>query len=695
MIIGRRAAKYLTMLISPPKLKKTIKALIKNLDVTKTITLYKELNKNTNQAKKILVIEPNRAHGEVIVGIVKYLIDLGFEVDVLLRSELIAENPFKRFKHKNIRIFEVSLFILYFMTKQLVARYKKTIISSSAFYCWIKTKDEQITYLSFLRDFAQGVDTKNILLIEHDLNDIERFAEQELLNNHQIITLADLGKAVFVNPHYFGPVVNLPKNTVTNFIVVGGIEIARKNHQALIAAVQNLVSQEILDFKITIIGEGTIEALPEEIASFIEIKGRLDFEKMYDELDKADFFMPLLDQDNIAHNRYLTTATSGSFQLIYGFLKPAIINQKFAEIHKFNTQNAIVYNNNDLTTAMLAAINISRDKYSLMQNSLKALTNDIYKKSLANLASAIAGKKIPIVFAFDDNYALPAYIAIKSLLDSKDQATEYDIFVLYSDINNKNIKLFNKLAKINWIEVAEGQFANFPIGWSGIATYYRLIIQDLIPQYDTIIWSDVDVLFKKDLSNVYSQNIDSFYWAGVKAEYNNDQVCIHKHFENNKNEFIYMPGFMLINAKKMREEGMTAKFFDVIREYNTELKFFDLDVLNLACDKIGEISFDYCVLENIYENNDISTAPEYPWLNKVYGHQALQNAKSDPAIIHYAGKDIKIWLRELDVIPQYYLGYIKNSPFFSIYRQKFRKLMSIIDLSKKARKKWRKLSKTL
>ena len=33
--------------------------------------------------------------------------------------------------------------------------------------------------------------------------------------------------------------------------------------------------------------------------------------------------------------------------------------------------------------------------------------------------------KIPIVFAFDDNYALPASIAIKSLIDSKDVNTDY------------------------------------------------------------------------------------------------------------------------------------------------------------------------------------------------------------------------------------------------------------------------------
>ena len=36
----------------------------------------------------------------------------------------------------------------------------------------------------------------------------------------------------------------------------------------------------------------------------------------------------------------------------------------------------------------------------------------------------MSNKKIPVVFAFDDNYALPASVAIQSLIDSKAPTTE-------------------------------------------------------------------------------------------------------------------------------------------------------------------------------------------------------------------------------------------------------------------------------
>ena len=41
--------------------------------------------------KKIMVMEPNPFHGEVIPGVVEYLIKLGYSVDLFVRKELIMD----------------------------------------------------------------------------------------------------------------------------------------------------------------------------------------------------------------------------------------------------------------------------------------------------------------------------------------------------------------------------------------------------------------------------------------------------------------------------------------------------------------------------------------------------------------------------------------------------------------------------
>lgn len=275
-------------------------------------------------------------------------------------------------------------------------------------------------------------------------------------------------------------------------------------------------------------------------------------------------------------------------------------------------------------------------------------------------------KKIPIVFAFDDNYALPASIAIKSLWDNKKGDTEYDVFVLYSSLKKETIEKFNGISPINWIQVDKSFFKDAPINniWSDVV-YYRLLIQDLIPQYDKIIWSDVDVLFQGDLSNIYDTNLDDYYWAGVIAERQDEPNGIHAKFSENKNPYIHMSGFMVINAQKMRQDNMKAKFFETIKIFGSRLKFFDLDVLNLACDKIKSVPFEYCVLENIFDAEDIKKTKDYGWLCGFYSEQELQKAKKNPTIIHYAGQRIKIWNREYSKIPPYYWEYIKFSPFYN------------------------------
>ena len=125
-----------------------------------------------------------------------------------------------------------------------------------------------------------------------------------------------------------------------------------------------------------------------------------------------------------------------------------------------------------------------------------------------------------------------------------------------------------------------------------------------------------------------------------------------------------MPGFMVIDTKLWREKKMWNRFMEIIKNYGRGLKFFDLDIMNLAADKIYPIPFEYCVLENIYDADNIETAKEYPWLERSQGKEALLHAKEHPVIIHYAGRNPKIWKRSKMEIPAYYWVYIEKSPFY-------------------------------
>lgn len=275
-----------------------------------------------------------------------------------------------------------------------------------------------------------------------------------------------------------------------------------------------------------------------------------------------------------------------------------------------------------------------------------------------------AVQHIPIVFAFDDNFALPATIAIKSLIDTAGSNTVYDVIVFYDKLKEKTRKIFDSIYPIRWVKVDYNLLKDAPVGVRGIATYYRLLMADLLPEYDRVIWSDVDVLFCDDISDIYNMDMHGADWAGIIAEKQNEKNGIHTHFLENKKDYIYMPGFMVADTKQWREKGMFNRFLKTIRDFGPRLKMFDLDVLNLTADKIAAVPFEYCVLEQIWNNVDITKAPEYPWLVKGQGYDTLISAKENVKIVHYAGLPVKIWLRPIQDVSWEYLPYLVSSPMF-------------------------------
>lgn len=269
---------------------------------------------------------------------------------------------------------------------------------------------------------------------------------------------------------------------------------------------------------------------------------------------------------------------------------------------------------------------------------------------------------IPIVFTFDKRIILAAAVAIKSLIQNAKDST-YEIHILHSDIELKYQKEFNELTKnskhticFHYIDPKTFKGLKKSKGsWREIV-YYRLMIPEVLRNYDKVIYSDVDVFFKGDLEEVYNLNIEDYELGAVKAEKNTQDAIGHKYFNENKNEFIFWSGFLLLNCKKLREENYFEKFLKTARVFYDRLKYFDLDVMNLTCDKIYPVDFSYCVLETIYAFDDYKKAPEYEFLKEVYSEKEIIEAKTNPKIIHYAGKLGKPWRRKNP--PLYYKEYI-------------------------------------
>ena len=75
--------------------------------------------------------------------------------------------------------------------------------------------------------------------------------------------------------------------------------------------------------------------------------------------------------------------------MAYGFLKPVLINNQFANFYKFDDSNSIIYDNSNFTKAVREAINMDNNKYKNIQDKLSLLSKDIYFESLYNLKKCL------------------------------------------------------------------------------------------------------------------------------------------------------------------------------------------------------------------------------------------------------------------------------------------------------------------
>lgn len=331
----------------------------------------------------ILIVEPNPYHGETLTGYIKYCLDLGYNVDVIINPKLLEEKVFGRCDFDNkVRLYIInplSFFTLFNSKKML--EYKNILFLSSipSYLPWIKNK--QIF--------------NKILIVEHHLDAIKNDKSKEIIyGNGKIIVLTNFKNDKnlnMVNPHYFGDINFTGKsNTTINFITIGRLNTVVKNSNLILESIENLLKQNITNFKVTVIGSGTLDGIKNEIKEYIDIKGRLNFPDMFNELEKADFFLPLLDPESPKNREYLSKLTTGSAQLVLGFLKPFIINEEFANVYYFDDTNAITYKKNEISEAMKKAINITDEEYIQLQNNIRTLAEKRYQKSLDNLKKLVS-----------------------------------------------------------------------------------------------------------------------------------------------------------------------------------------------------------------------------------------------------------------------------------------------------------------
>ncbi len=193
---------------------------------------------------------------------------------------------------------------------------------------------------------------------------------------------------------------------------------------------------------------------------------------------------------------------------------------------------------------------------------------------------------IPIVFSTDDNYVLPLAVAIKSLLDKKNKKDEYRIYVFHDKLSEESKEKIKLVCGENFLEFVNiGKFlfdTTFPSDGhvNSVATFFRLFIADILPEYDKILYLDCDVLINGDVGKLFDCDLKDFILAGNKMLGDN---AVERDYFN--------AGVLLFNVKECLKNDICKKALKYIGD-NKKIQYQDEQTLNEVC-KGKVVNFPY------------------------------------------------------------------------------------------------------
>lgn len=270
-------------------------------------------------------------------------------------------------------------------------------------------------------------------------------------------------------------------------------------------------------------------------------------------------------------------------------------------------------------------------------------------------------KTVPILFTFDNSLLMPAGVCFTSLLESAHPDTFYDIYILHGpgcdfaglDILKTRFDNF----KMTFREV-RGEFVGaYEIRGIPETAYYRLISPELIPEYDKILYSDVDVIIREDLSKYYELDLGDNYFAAVdncSRLRPNVRNYLSKELKLDYKKGYYYSGNLVIHSKLILQDGLIPKFRELGKN-NYEQQ--DMDIMNIACNgRFLALSPVFCMTSQLYS----LIVKRRPEMEEIYGREVLEAALSH-GIVHYNGT--KPWIgscMNMDI----WWSTFRRSPFY-------------------------------
>ncbi|MBQ2719247.1 MAG: glycosyltransferase family 8 protein [Clostridia bacterium] len=200
---------------------------------------------------------------------------------------------------------------------------------------------------------------------------------------------------------------------------------------------------------------------------------------------------------------------------------------------------------------------------------------------------------IPIFFATDDAYAPLLGVALESLLANTERGSDLRIHVLNSSLSEENRERLLSIAEgrttLLFVDMKEkiAPLAERLVlrDYYSAATYFRLFISELFPEYEKALYLDCDIVLTGDIAKLYATPTDDVLVAAIPEDvmarmdvFGRYVECL---FSIPRHEF-FNAGILVMNLARFRSECIMERFLDLLSRRRFVVTQ-DEDYLNVLC----------------------------------------------------------------------------------------------------------------
>lgn len=346
------------------------------------------ISQKTSKGIKCAVIEYNYYHGEVLPTIIYILNSLGiYNIDVYVSKKIAKHNPFVYSPGLKYNLREIDILFFKLLESLRFRDYDLLIFNS------IEPKEilQRIWHISI----PTIAIVHNGSLLKDDIDYINFFKSNI---RKPVVLSPHISKLLLPEVEWIWCVDVLEKPKVKRpdkkyFCVQGNLVFRRRNYESLIDAVEKLISEDIKNFNILIVGRNDTKdglAFKQIIKDkrldnfFTFSKGEIKYKEYYDLIAQAHFILPLIDKTKNEFKSFFFEKNSSSIHVAFSLGIVPIIHEQLAQIYGVE-DSSIKYEDGKLSNALKQAINTDEQILQNMQNTILSKKDNLLNQSILNM----------------------------------------------------------------------------------------------------------------------------------------------------------------------------------------------------------------------------------------------------------------------------------------------------------------------